>query len=187
MKKSIITLLLLFIVGCSSSIPNKTYYQLDSDFSDSKVLQARKVNDAIVIEDIKVANYLDKNGIVYQTGELEYTTANNNLWLTSLSDQITQRLVQDLSILLPNYLVTTQPANHPKLTVKLFIDAFHGVYTGDAVIKGRWQMTNNKNEVITKNFDYTLRLGEDGYLALVKTLSKGWQEEEIDLVRSLKL
>lgn len=186
MKKLIIISLLLALAGCSSDIPNKAYYQLGSDLNDSKELQTRKVNDIVYIEEINVANYLDQTGIIYQTNPNEYITANNNLWLTSLSNQIKQRLVQDLSVLLPNYLVTTQTPNKSKFSIKLFIDSFHGVYTGDAVIKGRWLITNSHNEVITKNFDQTLRLTDDGYLALVKALSIGWQNEEKDLVKSVK-
>lgn len=186
MKKFIIIPLLLLIVGCTSTVPDKRYYQLESDFSDTQVLQKRKINNTIFLE-VHVADYLDNRGIVYQTGDLQYTTANNNQWLTPLSNQIQQRLVQDLSVLLPNSLVTTQPTSQPKLTITLFIDSFNGSYTGDAIIKGRWIITNNRNEVVTKNFDYSLRLNNDGYFALVKTLSKGWQEEEIELARSFKL
>lgn len=186
MKKLILISLLLLIVGCSSTVPDKTYYQLESDFGESSVPQPRKVTNVIFVQ-VNVANYLDKQGIVYQTGDLQYITATNNQWLTPLSNQVEQRLVQDLSVLLPNYLVTTQPVNRTAVTLTLFIDSFHGVYTGDAVIKGRWLIADSKNEVITKNFDYTLRLNDDGYLALAKVLSKGWQEEEIDLVRNVTL
>ena len=185
MKRLIILSVIFLIAGCSSSLPNKTYYQLTSDFSDSTHLQPRKVTDVIFIDNVKVANYLDKNGIVYQIDKIKYVTANNNLWLTPLSDQIKQRLLQDLSILLPNYLITAQPSLSPKASIKLYIESFHGVDTGDAVIKGYWLISNTKG-VITKPFDYTLRLANDGYTALVNTLSLGWQEEEIDLVINVK-
>lgn len=185
MKKLFILIMLFLVVGCASSLPNKTYYQLKSDFSDSHILHSHKVKDVILINNIQVANYLDKNGIVYQTDDMQYVTANNNLWLTPLSDQIKQRLVQDLAVLMPNYLLTTQPTNNPKATLTLYIDSFHGVYTGDAVIKGYWVITTVK-DVIIKHFDYRLRLTDDGYLAVVKALSQGWQEEEIDLVKSMQ-
>lgn len=185
MKKLIIFSLMLMIYGCSTSLPDKAYYQLSSDFSDTNLLHPSKVTDVILIENIQIANYLDKTGIVYQTNDIEYSTANNNLWLTPLSDQIKQRLMHDLSILLPNYLITEQPIGHTKVTLKLYIDRFHGLYTGDAVIQGRWLISTSK-EVITKHFDYTMRLTEDGYPALVKMLSQGWQEEELDLIKKVK-
>lgn len=185
MKKLMTICVLFLVVGCSSTLPNKTYYQLTSDFTNNN-LQYQKVDNVIFIDSVSVASYLDKVGIVYQTDAIEYSTASNNLWLTTLSDQIQQRVVTDLSALLPNDFVTAEPVTNPKVKIKLFIDAFHGSYTGDALIKGRWVISYEGNNIVTKNIDARLRLSDDGYAALVKTLSKGWQEQEIELARSLK-
>ncbi|WP_392552983.1 ABC-type transport auxiliary lipoprotein family protein [Orbus wheelerorum] len=186
MKKLIIASLLLMLMGCSSNIPNKAYYQLISDFNTSEKVQSQVVNKIIVIEPINLASYLDTTGIVYQTDLIEFSTASNNLWLTPLSDQIQQRVVQDLSALLPGYLVTTKLTSQPAVKVKLFIDAFQGSYTGDAVIKGYWMITDLNDQVTLKPFDFKVRLAKDGYPTLVKALSSGWQNEEIDFVRSTK-
>lgn len=177
MKKRIIIPLLLLLTACSSTGPDRVNYQLTSDLKAAN-LQPQKVANVIFIDAVTVADYLDKTGIVYQINEIEYNTANNNLWLTTLSNQIQQRVVSDLSVLLPNYFITAEPIADPKIRVKLFIDAFHGSYTGDALIKGRWVIRNNNGNVVTKNIDARLALTEDGYAALVKTLSKGWQAEE---------
>ncbi|WP_392560511.1 ABC-type transport auxiliary lipoprotein family protein [Orbus mooreae] len=185
MKKLIMISLLLLLAGCSSTAPNRTYYQLTSDFSIDN-LQLQKVDNVAFIDSVTVASYLDTTGIVYQTDAIEYSTARNNLWLTALSNQIQQRVVTDLSVLLPNYFVTTEPVSNPRIRIKLYIDGFHGSYTGDAIIEGRWVINYGNNNIVTKNIDARLRLSEDGYAALVKTLSKGWQEEEIELIRSIK-
>jgi len=186
MKKLIITSLLLLLVGCSSNVPNRAYYQLISDFDSSKNAQSQVVNKVIVVEPISLASYLDTTGIVYQTNQIEFSTANNNLWLTPLSNQIQQRVVQDLSALLPGYLVTTNQTTQPAIKVKLFIDGFNGSYTGDAIIKGHWMITDLKDKVTLKYFDFKIRLAESGYPTLVKALSTGWQNEEIDLIRSTR-
>ncbi|WP_392560840.1 ABC-type transport auxiliary lipoprotein family protein [Orbus sturtevantii] len=186
MKKLIIGSLLLLLIGCSSNSPNKVYYQLISDFNSSTDTQ-QVVSKTIVIEPVSVASYLDTTGILYQSNPIEFSTANNNLWLTPLSNQIEQRVVQDLSALLPGYLVTTTPSSDPAVKIKLFIDGFHGCYTGDAIIKGYWMITDLDNKVTLKHFDFKIRLAEDGYPTLVKALSTGWQNEEIDLIRSTKL
>lgn len=185
MKKLLMISIVWLLVGCSSTMPERTYYQLSSDFAVDN-LQPQKVVNRLFVDAISVASYLDKTGIVYQTDALEYNTANNNLWLTTLSNQLQQRVVTDLSVLLPNYFVTSEPVNNPKVKIKLFIDAFHGSYTGEAVIKGRWVISYANDAMVTKNIDVRLRLSEDGYPALVQTLSKGWQEQEIELVRAIK-
>lgn len=186
MKKVIIAISLLLLIGCSSSMTNSYYYQLSSDFEKTAPLTLQTTKNILLIESVNVADYLDQTGIVYQTAPFEYIAANNNQWFTVLSNQLQQRAVQDLSVLLPQYLVTTKPTPLATMRVSLFIDSFHGSYTGDALIKGHWLITNKNGEVVSKHFDHTLRLNQDGYAELVKTLSKGWQEEEIDLVRTVK-
>lgn len=186
MKKVILAVSLLILAGCSSSASNNYYYQLSSDFAQTAILTPQVADKILFIQAVNVADYLDQTGIIYQTDAYKYVAANNNLWLTPLSNQLQQRLVQDLSVLLPQYFVTNQATAKPTMKVELFIDSFHGSYTGDALIKGRWLITNSQGQRTSKNFDYTLRLNQDGYPELVKILAKGWQEEEIDLVRTIK-
>ncbi|QIQ21865.1 ABC-type transport auxiliary lipoprotein family protein [Zophobihabitans entericus] len=186
MKKLIVTLCVLFVVSCSSSSPAKRYFQLTSDFSQTEQPASQAVKDFIWIESVNVAPYLNTLGIVYQTNDVEYVTANNNLWASSLSQQITARVVHDLSMLLPGRLVSDKPLSKPVTTLKVFIDSFHGHYAGDALIKGRW-IINHNDTMTVKNFNYVIRQSQDGYEDLVKTLSKGWQEEEVDLVKTTKL
>lgn len=191
MKQWLMVIVALLMVGCSSSLPTKHYYQLASDFSGSAVTIANANKHLVVIDSIKLAGYLDKPGIVYQTNDVEYLTASNNLWASSLAQQLKNRTIHDLSVLLPGYLVVGDSlalpkGNRPKTLIALSIDSFHGSYTGDGVIKGRWIITNPKGEVSVKNFDYVLRQSEDGYDALVRTLSKGWQEEIIYVARVIK-
>lgn len=185
MKSIIALLLVISLIGCSSSTPDKFYYQLDSDFSNTSVT-LQQSPQTIFIEPVSVASYLNKTGIVYQSSNIEFDTASNNLWLTPLSNQIQQRMTQDFSSLFPNYLITTESTSQAVIKIKLIIDAFHGSYTGDAVIKGRWIITGKNNQIITKSFDSLIKLDQDGYSALVKALSKGFQEEEIDLARNIK-
>ena len=186
MIKQIIILLSLLLMASCSSLPEKHYYQLSSDFAGNQTTQSANRKNVIYLESVNVAAYLNKSGIVYQTGEVEYRTANHNLWLTPLQDQIEQRVLQDLSLLLPDYIVTNKLIAPRAFNVQLFIDAFHGYYQGEALIKGYWLIENEQHQFITKSFDYTQRQSEDGYQALVKELSKAWQEEIIDFAKSLK-
>lgn len=174
------------LVGCSSSEPNKNYFQLANNLTNKPSQSAQVTKQFIWIESINVASFLNKLGIVLQTENIKYVTATNNLWVSSLSQQLEDRLVQDLTLFLPNYLVSNQPIMTPSAKVKLFIDGFHGSYTGDAVVKGRWVITNSKNEIVTKFFDRRVPLANNGYDALVNALSTAWQDEELDFANTLK-
>ncbi|WP_176701950.1 PqiC family protein [Gilliamella sp. wkB178] len=180
--------LITLLIGCSSNKVNKSYYQLANNLTNqNQVLQTMKsTNQFMWIESIDVASFLNKPGIVLQTDNIKYATATNNLWVASLSQQLRDRVEQDLTALLPNYLVSSNQITTPNLTVKLFIDGFHGSYTGDAIIIGRWVVTDSKNNIKTKTFARQVPLNNNGYDALVKALSKGWQDEEQDFANSIR-
>ncbi|MWN89261.1 hypothetical protein GQ597_00815 [Gilliamella sp. Pra-s65] len=178
--------LLAILVGCSTSTPSKSYFQLTSNLPPLVSQKIKTTNRFIWIESVDVASFLSKPGIVLQTDNIKYETATQHLWASTLSQQLQERLSQDLTVLLPNYLVSSQSITAPTLTVKLFIDGFHGSYTGDAVIKGRWVITDCKNNIETKPFERYVPLESNGYSALVKALSKGWQDEELDFAGSIK-
>lgn len=172
--------LLTTLVGCSSGTAEKHYFQLESHLQNQRSQTLNSAHGFIWIESIDVASFLNKQGIVLQTDNIQFVTASNNLWGSSLSQQLGDRLEQDLAIFLPHYLVSTKAITTPTMTVKLFIDGFHGSYTGDAIIKGRWVVKDSKDNIETKFFEHRIALKNNGYAALVNALSKGWQDEERD-------
>lgn len=184
LKVTILATLLTTIIGCSSNTPTKSYFQLTSNLTGSRMTQT--TDHFIWIESIEVASFLNKPGIVLQTEDIKYVTATNHLWASTLSQQIADRLSQDLTQILPNYLMSTKSITTPSLTVKLFIDGFHGGYNGDAIIKGRWVVTDKKGKIVTKAIERHVPLATNGYDALVKALSEGWQNEELDFANSIK-
>ncbi len=181
----VVAISLSLLVGCSSNAPSKSYFQLASDLPEQTSHTMKKTQHFIWIETVDVANFLNKPGIVLQTDDIKYVTASNHLWASTLSQQLQDRVVQDLSVFLPDYLVSSKSLSTPTLTVKLFIDGFHGSYSGDALIKGRWVITDSHNNIETKPFERHVALMTNGYDALVKALSKGWQEEEQDFANSI--
>lgn len=184
----IMLLMTLFsaINGCSSDVPNKSYFQLTSNLANNGSTMTQSTHYFIWIESIEVADFLNKSGIVLQTDDIKYTTATNHLWVSALSQQLAERLSQDLTQIMPNYLVSTNSITTPSLTVKLFIDGFHGNYNGDAIITGRWVMTDKSGKIVTKVIKRQIPLTTNGYDALVKALSQGWQDEELDFANSIK-
>ena len=175
----------MLLVGCSANTENKSYFQLASNLPVQTPKTMKSTNRFIKIDSIDVASFLNKSGIVLQTEDIKYVTAINNLWVSTLSQQLEERLVQDLSLLLPDYLISSKSLATPTLTVKLFIDGFHGSYNGDAVIKGRWVVTDSKGQIRSKIIERHVPLAKNGYGALVKALSQGWQDEELEFANSI--
>ncbi|MDF7670291.1 ABC-type transport auxiliary lipoprotein family protein [Orbaceae bacterium ESL0721] len=189
-KLAAVTISLLLLASCSAKVAEKNYYQLADNLQISTLKPAQTVHTAqqlIFIEPIEVARFLDKNGIVLQTDAIKYITATQNLWIAPLSQQLEERIVQDFTQLLPNYIITSKPTTYsPIMRLKLFIDGFHGSYNGDAVIKGRWVIANSGGELYSKTFNRHIPLTKNGYESLVAALSKGWQLEEQDLANKLE-
>ncbi|MBT9433317.1 membrane integrity-associated transporter subunit PqiC [Candidatus Sodalis endolongispinus] len=135
------------------------------------------VHPKLWVEQVSVADFLAGNGLVYQTSDVQYTTARSNLWASPLEQQLQQALVANLSAALPVTLVSTQPIGSrddgSELTVTL--TGFHGRYDGRAVVQGVWLLTQN-GRVIRQPFDLALPQEKDGYDALVRTLAQGWDK-----------
>lgn len=187
MKKIWIMLSIWLLVGCSSSLPQKNYYLLSNASPEAgKSVSIENVGQFIWIAPVNMANFLNKEGLVYQTDPYQYVTASNNLWAAPLVSQLQDLVVSELSGLLPQRLVSASPITTPTTTIKLFIEGFHGNYQGDVVIEGYWLIIGEKGQTQRKNFSYHLPQTSDGYDAMVKTLSQGWYNEVQDLVNKVK-
>ena len=55
------------------------------------------------LEHVSVADYLAQSGVVYQTNDVQYVIAQNNLWASPLDQQLQQTLVTNLSSALPGW------------------------------------------------------------------------------------
>jgi uncharacterized lipoprotein YmbA len=59
---------------------------------------ANQGNRLLWVEQVAVPDYLAGNGVVYQTSDVQYVIANNNLWASPLDQQLRNTLVANLSI-----------------------------------------------------------------------------------------
>lgn len=184
--KNLIMLLSLFILtSCSSGIMNKHYYRINSNYLPKKAVTVDKNSQIVWIAPIRLAGFLNQEGIVYQTKSSEYIIANNHLWRSPLAGQLQNILIDNLFVLLPNNLVLSMPVDSPGTTVNVFIDGFHGTYEGDVIVKGYWVIRTNNGEIKRKDFNHRIAQHKSGYGTLVETLSIGWQSEINDLVKDI--
>ena len=96
MKKWLVTIAALWLAGCSSGEINKNYYQLPVVQSGTQST-ASQGNRLLWVEQVAVPDYLAGNGVVYQTSDVKYVIANNNLWASPLDQQLRNTLVANLS------------------------------------------------------------------------------------------
>lgn len=174
--------LTLLLSACSSS-PKKTYYQLQALGMPAPVSSGASTRE-LWLEHIFVADYLMQNGVVFQTNDVQYVIAQNNLWASPLDQQLQQTLVTNLSSALPGWVISSQPMSRNQDVLNVSISGFHGRFDGKAVIRGEW-ILNHQGRLIKRPFNLELKQSEDGYDALVRTLAEGWQKEAGSIANQL--
>lgn len=191
MMLKVVLLLMMAVVlnGCGSSTSTTTYYQLPTvqvkEERLSSSLMPKQVQPVLWVEQISIADHLAGNGLVYQTSDVKYVIARNNLWASPLDQQLKQALTGYLNAGLPGWLVLSSPPGSEHDTLNVNISGFHGRYDGKAVITGEWVL-RHQMQIIKQPFALAISQKEDGYDALVRTLAEGWQQEAAKIAERVK-
>ncbi|MCX8957421.1 membrane integrity-associated transporter subunit PqiC [Erwinia psidii] len=175
MIKWIPVALALILTACSST-PETTWYQLPSAQKGTVATSNNGLRPAVFVQHVAVPDYLAGNGLVYQSSDVKYVIASNNLWASPLDQQLQQTLIANLSSQLPGWLVSGSPLGQQHDTLNVNISGFHGRYDGHAVISGDWVL-EHQGQILKRSFALTIPQKEDGYDALVRALAQGWQQE----------
>ena len=176
MMKWIPVAMALALSACSSTTET-TYYQLPAAAGSASTINSSAPTKPILwIEHVSVPDYLAGSGVVYQTSDVQYVIAANNLWASPLDQQLQQTLVSNLSAVLPGWIVSATPLGDKHDTLNVNVTGFHGRYDGKVIISGQWILQHD-SQLIKRPFLMALPQDEDGYDALVRTLAKGWQQE----------
>jgi uncharacterized lipoprotein YmbA len=182
MKKWLPVALACLLSACSSS-DNKTYYQLPLPQAgvQSTASQGRHL---LWVEQVSIPDYLAGNGVVYQTSDVQYVIANNNLWASPLDQQLRTTLVANLSNQLPGWVVASQPLGSDQDTLNVNVSGFHGRYDGKVIVSGEW-LLNHQGQLIKRPFHIEVKQQQDGYDEMVKTLAQAWSQEAIAIAQSM--
>lgn len=176
MKKWLPLIITLALSACSSSDDGKTYYQLPQGSQPATQAVSQPGSHLLWVEQVAVPDYLAGNGVVYQTSDVQYVIASNNLWASPLDQQLRNTLVSNLSSALPGWVVASQPLGSDQDTLNVNVTGFHGRYDGKVIVSGEW-LLKHQGQLIKRPFHLELKQQTDGYDAMVKTLAQAWQQE----------
>lgn len=183
MKKWIVLAAACLLAACSSSGENKTYYQLPVD-KGTVQNSASSGSRLLWVEQVSVPDYLAGSGVVYQTSDVQYVIASNNLWASPLDQQLRTTLIANLSNQLPGWVIASQPLGHDQDTLNVSVNGFHGRYDGKVIVSGEW-LLNHQGQLIKRPFHIELAQQKDGYDEMVKMLAQAWSQEAVSIARSL--
>ena len=175
MRKGILLAAMFLLVACSGT-SDKRYYQLPiaADAAPLRSSSPAAINH-LWLSRVNLSDFLAANGVVYQTSDVQYVTAGNNLWASPLEQQLQQAMVANLSNALPGTLVSASQAAGEQDQLEVDVTGFHGRYDGKVVIRGEWRLTHN-GMVSRFPINLVLNQDKDGYDGLVRTLAQGWQQ-----------
>ncbi|MEK9497652.1 membrane integrity-associated transporter subunit PqiC [Photorhabdus sp. P32] len=174
MMKRLALILVILISACSSQ-PEKTYYQLPVVTIASQKSATVQHDRQLWVQRVMLSDYLSSSGVVYQSSDVSYVSAANHLWASPLEQQLQQVLVTELTMALPQRLVSAQPLVNKPDTLDVTVTSFHGRYDGKVVLQGYWTLTC-EGSVVKQPFNIELKQEEDGYDDLVRTLATGWSQ-----------
>ncbi|MBS9423244.1 membrane integrity-associated transporter subunit PqiC [Photorhabdus caribbeanensis] len=177
MMRRLALILVIFISACSRQ-PEKTYYQLPVVTIASQKSAIVQHDRQLWVQRVMLSDYLSSPGVVYQSSDVSYISAANHLWASPLEQQLQQVLVAELTIALPQRLVSAQPLVNKPDTLDVTVTSFHGRYDGKVILQGYWTLTcqGSETSVVKQPFSIELKQEEDGYDDLVRTLAKGWSQ-----------
>ncbi|MCW7547387.1 membrane integrity-associated transporter subunit PqiC [Photorhabdus sp. APURE] len=175
MMKRLALILVIFISACSSQ-PEKTYYQLPVVTIASQKSATVQHDRQLWVQRVMLSDYLSSSGVVYQSSDVSYVSAANHLWASPLEQQLQQVLVTELTMALPQRLVSAQPLVNKPDILDVTVTSFHGRYDGRVILQGYWTLTcqGSEGRVVKQPFNIELKQEEDGYDDLVRTLATGW-------------
>lgn len=185
MKKWLMIFATVTLAACSGTSSVKTYYQLPQSTQPAKQAVSQQGTRLLWIDQVTVSDFLAQNGVVYQTSDVQYVIATQNLWASPLDQQLRTTLVSHLSNMLPGWIVASQPLGSDQCTLNINVTGFQGRYDGKVVVSGEWLLHQGET-LIKRPFQVVLAQPEDGYDSMVKTLARGWKQEAQSIASELQ-
>ncbi|AFJ47567.1 membrane integrity-associated transporter subunit PqiC [Shimwellia blattae] len=177
MKKWLSLAFLATLTACSSTVKD-TWYQLPMSSATQPVAmgEVNQHSRLLWVEQVVIPDYLAGNGVVYQTTDVQYVIAKNNLWASPLDQQLRNTLVANLSAALPGWVVSSQPLGSQQDVLSVNVTGFQGRYDGRVVVSGEWLLKHG-GQLTKRPFHIELPQEQDGYDAMVKALASAWRQE----------
>ncbi|WNK18808.1 ABC-type transport auxiliary lipoprotein family protein [Halomonas piscis] len=177
-------LLGLGLGGCAGKVSPSSRYLLPA--------VAPEVADApdatLELGRLRLAHYLDVEGIVMQLDDIELREAREHRWAEGLDQQLTRNLKAHLSRDLPTWRVTrASPGDDDAYTLDVSIDQFQGRHDGYAVASGQWQLRSAQGRLLhMDSFSANTALERDGYPALVRALGKSLEQAADEMAAGIR-
>ena len=139
------TVVAVLMAGCSSK---SNFYQLHAPQNGVKKQTYRLKSTVVGIDQVDLADYLDKPQIVTRLSKGRIHLHEEDRWAGALDKNIQSILTQNLSKALPNYTFLASPWDEPvedKYRIYVDVEHFDGDMNGTVTFDGRWSLVDKEN------------------------------------------
>ena len=195
MKSLLYIFIVLILFACASSSKQVKYYSLtlNSDYQSLPTAnhQDNTEHTHVIVEPVRLANFLRQEGLVLQIGEHEIVTANYHRWAEPLDEAITKLLAHELNNKSDHYQFARKMGawnQNAALHLRFEFDKFHATDNAKIVASGRyWLYEKNKTLKMEHAFSVSSHLTRDGYLHAVEKLEQSIGQLSDQTIVSLNL
>ena len=190
-------IIIIAITACSGTPKLETQYFLLTPTVQNQATandkhQHENSKKLILIEPIKLAEYLDQPGIVLHTGDHQIQVAHYHRWAEPLKQNLRRFILQTLSSTTTSFVFQTDSKLLKKdsaLSLSIEVTNFNGTSSGVTLLAGRWMLKNIKTGelMVTEAFHYQNTLQRDGYDEMVAQLAFSLHELCDDIGQSISM
>lgn len=177
-------LLSLGLGGCAGKVTPSARYVLPA--ATPEIPNAAEAT--LALGRLRLAHYLDVEGIVMQLDDIELREARDHRWAEGLDQQLRRNLQAHLSQDLPAWRVVQGSAGDTDAyTLHISIDQFQGRYDGYALAGGQWQLRSAGGKLVhMASFTTRTALEQDGYPALVRALGQSLEQAAGEIATGIR-
>jgi uncharacterized protein len=202
MIKNIWTVLIALplLVSCATETRTVRYYKLQSisPSENTKVeshsnagLPEKKGQNFVLIESIKLAEFLRRQGLVIQKSSHQLQVSELHRWAENLESSITRIIIAQLEVNTPLFRFENSSSlwkTKPAMRIGIEIEQFHVNEQRQAVTSGLFRiMDSNRNFLSKRRFSFKHDLSKNGYENAVAQLELSLNELTQLIARELVL
>lgn len=156
------------ISDCSSSVAPLQYHLLHSVQYQASAPLSASVRPVVQLSISSLPDYLKGKQMTHQTGPNTLTVSSINVWAEQPEQSVLRILSEQLRA--QGWIVDTHHQTPHEYDVQVDIDDLISTWQGEVVFKGRFVVHRNAHSATPVNFDYRLKLAQDGYSHAVEKM-----------------
>ncbi len=161
--------------GCIGSTPASRFYLLEplaaAELPVSSMVAGKPT---LALAPVRIPHYLERAQLVSASGKNTYQLDELHRWAESLDDNMTRVILQDLSVMMPADVVSTnsQRARQAKLALAVTVLEFHIDPEGQARLTAQWQASRGDEVVLSRQSSFKVAADNDNAQLKVEALNQ---------------